>query len=1101
MKRREQSDNERFRRVLGVVAAQRRLAAMRGAVSVIGAAILALLALLHLLHAAATGWPPLPLASFVLFWAGMAWAVRRAAGLFGIRSAEELTGEIDGRLGLQGLVAAALEFEMESERVAGYSAFLRGETIRRAGRELRGIETGKLFADLGRPAWGLAGLSAGLTLLLLISVSGGRVGEILAAISDPAIYFSRRSGLNLIVTSGDRTVLAGGNVRCEALNFGALEGPVDLRISSVPGVWKRIEALPETVVADGIEVSAYRHGFDNVRESFRYRFESADLRTEEYEITVIHRPVINRISAVITFPPYTETTPETIGTIAGRIYAMKGSMVELTGETSKPVGAGRIDFERAPDLPLTPFPSGFSGLFTVTGDDTFSIGIVDTAGLGNERAIRYPIVALDDMAPAIEIINPEDGAYLPLSMEVLLQYEAADDFGLSAVRLRYLREGKEKEFRTLEIPLLSGAPVRDVEDAFTWSLSDLGLFPGDALLYHLEAADNNRVTGPSVSRTGSRRLVVPSLGDLYESISERETVRREGLDHIQEESREIRKDLKKLLAEYKARGTLDWSRRREAEDLIERHEEMMQRIRGAGDQLGQTLEELERNRATSQEIGEKLAEIRDLLERMESDRLRDAIERFRERLGELSPEELAGAMRELDMDMEDLARRLEQTAELLRRIMRDERLEELIRRMESMLAEQRDIRDADEEGEDLAGRQRGLLDRMEDLDRDLGRFEEDTGGPMPGWEEMLENFDMEDLAGAMKRAMDDLQGNDREAARKSQNEAMNDMLALYTSLARFQFSMSIQMSAETGRRISRAARQLVEISKEQEKAQEGFAATSGSAGHAESQLVIRDAIRTVRDQLYATAKETMAIPNVVFMHLGRALTGAEGIIDGLERRNGGSTAGSAVRVCESLNLAAVELLRTSVAMGNCGGEGEQGKMQSLMRNQLSIDEALREMLGTGGETWSTEERARMARIAAEQRSLEVLLEEITQNAAETHRRLGRLDDLGDEMIDIAERLEKGGLDEGLLEREERILSRLLESQRSLTRRDYEDRRTSRTAADIRAMAPEGVAVGREETGMILEMIRKGMRERGPAEYEQLIRQYFRALARKVREEG
>ena len=175
-------------------------------------------------------------------------------------------------------------------------------------------------------------------------------------------------------------------------------------------------------------------------------------------------------------------------------------------------------------------------------------------------------------------------------------------------------------------------------------------------------------------------------------------------------------------------------------------------------------------------------------------------------------------------------------------------------------------------------------------------------------------------------------------------------------------------------------------------------------------------------------------------------------------------------------------------------------MQSLMQKQSSIDEALREMLGARGETWSIAERARMVRIAAEQRKLEELLEEIARDATGTHRQLGRLDDLGEEMIDIAELLDEGALGEELIEREERILSRLLESQRALKQRGYEEKRTSRTAGDLRAEAKGGFVEGPEEREMILEMIRKGMRERGPVEYEQLIRHYFRALARKVRSE-
>lgn len=1093
-------DNDDFKRALGAVSARRRVAAIRGGFSVIAAVILTLLVLLHLLHTLASGWRPLPLLSFVLFWAGLAWAIQHLTRMNSIRGRRAFAAELDGELGARGLIGAALEFDDGGGRVESYSGFLRRETVRRAIRELRSIDHIRLFGSMSRAGWGLAGLCSGLILLVQMAVSGGHEGELLAAISDPTIYFSRHGGSNLVVTSGDMSVLAGSHVRCEAINFGAPGGSIDLRISSVPGVWKRVEIPPETVMVHDFEASAYGQSFDDVQESFRYRFESKDGITDEHEVTVIHRPIINGISAVISFPSYTETAPETIGTLAGRVYATTGSRIELVGETSKRVMKGWIDFERAENIPLTPVPGGFRGSFVVTGDDSFTVAIIDTVGLGNERAIRYPIVALADMAPEIEVISPQDGDYLPLSLEVRLEYEAADDFGLSAIRLHYLREGKDERFWTRELPVPEGGTVRDIETVFDWALSDLSLFPGDVLLYYLEAEDNNTVTGPAVSRTGSRRLVLPSLGELYERISERETARREGLDRIQEESKGIRRDLDRLLAEYKARGTFDWSRRREAEGLIERHEELMERIRGAGDQLGETLAELERNRATSQEIGEKLAEIRDLLDRIESEQLREAVERFRERLGEVAPDELLSAMKELDMNMEDLARRLEQTAELLRKIMRDERLEELIRRMESTLAEQRDIRDSEGENEELAGRQEELLDRMEELDRDLESFEEDTGGPSHGWKEMMEDFDMEELACKMNDAAEELLSNDRNSAMRSQNEAVDDMLALYTSLARFQFGMGMQMNAETARRISRAARQLIEISKQQEEASGVFRDAGDPSERAERQLIIREAIRAVRDQLYETARGTMTISYAAFMHIGRALSETERIIGSLERGNRGGAVGGAGRAYESLNLAAVELLRISTAMGSGDGEGAQGKMQSLTQGQSSIDDALREMLGMGGGSWSLAERARMARLAAEQRKLEEMLEEIGREATDAHRQLGRLDDLEDEMMEVVKRLEEGSLDEGLLEREERILSRLLESQRSLARRDYEEKRASKTAGDLRSSIPERAMGGPEETRMILEMIRNGMRERGPVEYEQLIRHYFRALARKVRSE-
>ena len=114
---------------------------------------------------------------------------------------------------------------------------------------------------------------------------------------------------------------------------------------------------------------------------------------------------------------------------------------------------------------------------------------------------------------------------------------------------------------------------------------------------------------------------------------------------------------------------------------------------------------------------------------------------------------------------------------------------------------------------------------------------------------------------------------------------------------------------------------------------------------------------------------------------------------------------------------------------------------------------------------------------------------------------GEVDDLAEEMRRAAEEIGRGELDRELLERQERIVGRMLESQRALERRGYSRERRSETAGDVPAAAAPPLAPGADGTEAILELIRSAMRERGPVAYEDLVREYFRALSRKVRGEG
>lgn len=1103
MRKSEAGTDLEYRAAIGRLAARHRLAVFRGAAVLILTAAAGALSAVHLLHALAGAWPPLPFISFCLFWtvmlAALCEVVRRQ--LPRMRRRAVLAEDIDRARGLKGLLSSAFEFAGREGRLEHYSPYLREETVRRALEEIREMGPLDIFPGSGRPAWGAAGLLISILLLAQVLSMGGGERRILAAVTDPEIYFRGRRGGNLLVISGNMAVLSGGDAICEAVDFGGRTGEVTLHISTVPGVWRETGLEIDTVKTDGADMALYRHRFDNVRESFRYAFVAGARRSGERTVTVIHRPVINSIGARVIPPGYTGLPAREIPGLAGRIYVPIGAGFELKGATSKEISRGELKFSGGRTIPIEPVPGGFEVSFAALTDDTFLVEVVDTTGLMSERPIRHPIAVVEDQRPGIEVLAPEDGAILPLSMEIDLVYRASDDYGVSTLVLYAMRGGKDERFMPVELSLPRGGSLREIEGSELWELSGMRLFPGDEILYYLEVSDNNALFGPSRGRTETRRISVPSLADIYERIRDEDRMRRDGLADALEESGEVRTRLRELSDELKAKGEFDWSRRRESRELLAKQEELSEKIDQAVEQLDRTLETLERNSATTQEIGERLAEIRDLLSEIESDELRAALERFRRILDEVESDDLAEAMRRVEMSLEEFARRLDRAAELLKQVMREEKLEEFVRRAEEMLDKQGDVKDSEADTDELAGRQESIAKEMEAFERDMEALagEEAESQFSEGLEEILGEMERGAIERSMMDAASMLSEGDRSGARSSQDEAMDGLLSLYTSLARFQFGMGLAMDTEALQEISRSARRLVEISKEQERwvlDVMGFGGPDLRAEHTERQVVLKEAIQSVRERLYMTARRTMAVPGAVFYHLETALAYTDAVLEAVGGRQGPGAANLAREAYERLNLAAIELLRSS---GSCGGQGGAAGMQALMGEQFSLDRRLREMMeGGSAGGWSVEDRAGMARLAAEQRRLEELLERTLEESRGAGELLGRLDDLGDEMLEVAERLDRGELDDRLLEREERILSRMLESQRSLAQRDYKQERVSRTAGDVGAIPAPGRIARESETDLLLEMIRKSMRDRGPAEFEELNRFYFRALSRKVR---
>jgi predicted nuclease with TOPRIM domain len=139
-------------------------------------------------------------------------------------------------------------------------------------------------------------------------------------------------------------------------------------------------------------------------------------------------------------------------------------------------------------------------------------------------------------------------------------------------------------------------------------------------------------------------------------------------------------------------------------------------------------------------------------------------------------------------------------------------------------------------------------------------------------------------------------------------------------------------------------------------------------------------------------------------------------------------------------------------------------------------------------------------MAQQQRSLKELAEQIQKTMNENRELLGRLDRTVEEMEGVSKSIEQGEIDQDLIRREQQILSRLLDAQRSVHTRDYEQKRESVTAEDIFSRSlganPDG-----PEAQSLRDEIRKAMQLKVPGEFEDLIKLYFRALAEESTTQG
>jgi len=101
------------------------------------------------------------------------------------------------------------------------------------------------------------------------------------------------------------------------------------------------------------------------------------------------------------------------------------------------------------------------------------------------------------------------------------------------------------------------------------------------------------------------------------------------------------------------------------------------------------------------------------------------------------------------------------------------------------------------------------------------------------------------------------------------------------------------------------------------------------------------------------------------------------------------------------------------------------------------------------------------------------------------------------MEEIAAEMKERGLDQRLLERQQKILSRLLTAQRSLRKEDTKEERISRRGENpLDRESPAEAELGPTALDRLRRGILRGSQDPVPAEFKRLVDDYFRSLAEK-----
>lgn len=868
----------------------------------------------------------------------------------------------------------------------------------------------------------------------------------------------------------------------------------------------------------------FTHKLERVRESLSYRVQLGKETSRWYNVTVVEPPLIRSLQITVNYPNYTRREPLALAENLGDILALPGSKVSLRLTANKELRAAALQFSWDAAAPLQLNEETATGEFKIDKAGTYAISLEDAKGLRNFDPIQYRIELETDQSPRVTITFPGQDVDLDESMSVPLSVLAEDDYGFSSAEIVYEHLsslGGEPQKGRWPLPFNDRHQPRLTLQAI-WDFTQLGMQPDDVVRYYAEVRDNDVISGPKSAQSQTYQVRFPSLYEIYEEVASAQDETSQDLQQLYQQAKQTKEKIDELAQQLKKDPNPDWEQRQKLNETAGATEQMRESVQQMQERLQEMIDTMERNDMLSLETLDKYLELQKLLQELNSPELQKALEEMRKSMENLDPEKLAEAMKNFQFSQEEFLKGIERTMNLLKQVQAEQKLDEALKKTADLLERQEEITEQagknpdTNERNDLAQQENGLQQDSESLEQSLQDLsnlmnELQQQSPAQKVDEAAQTMEANDLAGEMQQMSENLQQGQMSQAQERGRRNAQTLQRMQQSLAGAQKEMRESQQRYVTQALQRSSNDLLQLSKRQEQlgSQSGqMQNNSGESGQfnnsADQQQELLSGLSRVAEQLYETSQKSFAITPEVARSVGQAMNQMQEALRQLEQRNGRQAGNAQRQAMQGLDQAVAGLRDAMQQMG--GQQGMGMSMEQFMQRMLGLSGQQqginRETQGLGEQGMSQMQRqAAMARMAAQQAAVQKSLEQLMQEFGNKGEILGRLDQTAKDMEDVVKDLQQQRVDRQTLERQQQILSRMLDAQRSMRERDYSKERQAERSKTYRSLDPGALPgdLGEHKT-KIQEDLMNALREKYSRDYRELIQKYFEALA-KEQEEG
>ncbi len=814
--------------------------------------------------------------------------------------------------------------------------------------------------------------------------------------------------------------------------------------------------------------------FEKIQNDIEISLNAAGFYSNSYKIKVVNRPNIKNFEVELQYPTYLGIKQERLQNI-GNIQIPEGTNVKWYFET---LNANNLSFTFDEGVPLNLQKSGIQ-LFTIEKQlfesSKYSIQLENEFG-SNRDMIQYSIDVLKDQYPKIDLQQHQDTLLFNL---IVLGGRISDDYGLSNLSLFYkvTSDQKNTDDKFNRYPIAIDRTKKQQSFYLQWLLDSLKLSSGKKIEYYLSVSDNDGINGSKTTQTGLYKFEVPSKKEVKENIEKISQSTENQIDKSIEDAINLKKELDKAEDRLKGKKELNWQEEKLLEDIIEQKLELeneIKKLQQKFDDFSEMKKRFDENAKKNKQIADKMEQLQQLMDELLDEETKKLYEQLQELLKEKSNfNEIKDIVEKLNQKEFNLENELERSLELFKRLKYEQKLEENIQESDILSEEQEklseDTSEKNKSNEELAEQQQKLQEKLDELKKNIeeqNKLNQELKNPNSPADL---NKELDSAKQSMQNSQENLQQNKNKKAGKNQQNAQQQLQKMSEKLAQMQSSMGMMsMQANLGD-LREILENLIKISFEQESIMDQFRTVDQTDPKfielSQKQLNIKDDAKIIEDSLISLSERVFQIQSFVTREVGDMNKNIDDAVDAIKERKKDIAVGKQQYAMTSMNNLALMLddvmTQMQQAMADMMGtsknkENMPGQAPSMSELQQQLNQQIQQLQQSGKQGRQLSEE--LARMAAEQEKIRQMLEKMQKELGNNPLENGELP--GSNLSDVLKKMEETEMDlvnkkitEQTILRQEEIVTRLLEAEKSERERELSEEREGERAKNYERKVP------------------------------------------------